>query len=334
MSNPSTREVFFDSYWPALEQRGWSPVVLHSWENLPGQMDSDVDYAVDGVEMHELLRFLARFSRKHGWRMIQAIEHEPGAYFCVCMQCGGEFQSILLDVTSGYRRIGHRLIDAATLVNGRWKPAGKSFHVPTAGAELRYILAKGAAKKKPFAEIEQRVVELLDADREGCREALQNACQYTRGWQDEDFTLATISKWYETEPMFLAVRQGRTFGWAEWMLYLRRILRPTGVCVCVTGETRHEILAELAERLRPGFRRVHCVASFGVLQWLEMAMRLIKTTVVVAGKKQPGSGFKWFGNRIFVCYSENDGAIREVLDLLSLRLDARLGGAPDGMASS
>jgi len=322
---PTLREDFFNQYWQALDEKNWSPVILHSWENLPEQIDSDVDYAVYGVEMKELLSFLAEFSRCHGWRMIQAIEHEPGAYFCVCMQWGGGYESILLDVTIGYRRIGHHLVDAETLVQGRWQPPGKSFYVPQAGVELRYILAKGAAKGKPFTDLEGRVAELLTHDHQGCLKALQDEYQVTQQWSIDSFDTTVIADWYETEPVFETVRKGRKFGWAEMKLYLRRILHPTGACVCVCGEQRRAILEALGERLRPGFRRVHCVTSIGVLKWIEMAIRLIKTTVVVAGRKQTGSGLRWLGNRMFVNSKEGDSITKAVLDKLALRLETRLG---------
>jgi hypothetical protein len=327
VTSPYSVEEFFHAYWSELEERCWSSVILHSWESLPDQIDSDIDYAIQGVKMRELLRFLSDFSRRHGWRMIQAIEHEPGAYFCVCMQCGGNYESILLDVTSGYRRIGHHLIDAQTLVVGRWQPPGKSFYVPPAGVELRYILAKGAAKGKPFSELQGRVQQLLERDRQNCLKALQNGYEGPRMWRSEVFDVNMISSWYEKEPSFAAVRRGRRFGWSEMKLYIRRILQPTGACVCVVGEQRRKILEELGELLRPGFRRVHCITRFGVMKWFEMAIRLIKTTLVVTGRKQSADGSGWFGNRLFVNYREDDDFTKEVLDKLSLRLDSRLAKA-------
>jgi hypothetical protein len=195
--------------------------------------------------------------------------------------------------------------------------------VPQAGVELRYILAKGAAKGKPFSDLQDRIEELLECDHQSCLVALQDAYEAPRMWCAEEFNIPTMESWYETEPGFVAVRKGRKFRWAELKLYMRRIVQPTGVCVCVVGELRFNILEELGELLRPGFRRLHCVSHIGVMKWFEMAIRLIKTTLVVAGKKQSGSGSRWLGNRLYVDYRKGDDFTKEILENLSLRLDSR-----------
>ena len=83
---PASISEFFNSYWEAISRRNWTAVILHSWRNLPEKIESDVDYAVRGTQPRELLEFLAKYSRSKGWRLIQVIEHEPDAYFCVCVQ--------------------------------------------------------------------------------------------------------------------------------------------------------------------------------------------------------------------------------------------------------
>lgn len=281
---PMLREAFFDAYWEELEKMGWSAVVLHSWQNLPQTIESDVDYAVAGVGAGELLRFLGEFSRSRGWRLIQVIEHEPGAYYCVCMQAAPPYSHLELDVAWNYRRSGHVLVASEVLLGGRRRAKGKSFMIPSAGGELCYLFAKAAAKGKDFVEIRDRVAELLDEDSVGCRSAVVKA--FGDGLLTSDRSTETLeywASWFAVAPCFRAVRAGRRFGLAEMFLYLRRIFHPTGFRVTVRQSADSAEAQLVVETFAPAFRRVFKRGPVALWEWPGILICLIRTSLMIEG---------------------------------------------------
>lgn len=278
------REEFFDRYWVSLEEEGWNAIILHSWKDLPAKIESDIDYAVAGCEPRELLDFLERFARKYGWKLVQVIEHEPSAYFCVCMQDGGEFQQIALDVTWDYRRLGHHLIGSELLQKGARAVSGKSFRVPSPGAEAVYILAKAAAKDKKFEEVEVRLKELCREDPEGFLEVLGEALGFRCDKKSEADISMNLKEWYNRAPIFKPVRSGKRYGLSEIGLYLRRCFRPTGVWlgfpVC-DSEIEKQCIEDALKPIRPLYRRSKDVGPVSLLTIPKVLCFIIRTSLLV-----------------------------------------------------
>ena len=270
---------FFDSYWQALAGQGWEAVVLHGWQNLPERIHSDIDYAVRGPSPGELLRFLGGFSREHGGRLVQVIEHEPGAIFCVCQQAVSPFEALQLDVTWNYRRQGHSLVPAEILFENSRAIPGKAFRVPSPGSEFTYLLAKAAAKGKDFGKVGPRLVELLHEDSEGCRSMTERAFGDAPG---SDARLETWSQWFANASAFRKVRHTRRFGIGECQLYLRRLLQPTGFQLRLFMDAKASLLEQVIESLRPSFRNVVIIGyPQGISDRLKLPLRLIRTTLVL-----------------------------------------------------
>jgi hypothetical protein len=311
---------FFDSYWEALAALGWRAVILHSWQDLPEKIESDIDYAVEGVTSRELLDFLARFSREKGWRLVQVIEHEPSAFYCVCMQAQPPYAHLELDVTWQYRRLGHLLVPSEILFDGRRKTSNKSFMVPAAGAEFCYLLAKAAAKGKAFAEIRGSVDALLSQDAEGCYQAAIRTfgvvpAESGSGAPDKTFDW---ENWFETASCFSGVRSGRRLGLGEITLYLRRILQPTGFRLPLGGSEHQPDVAVVAATLAPVFRKVVLRGAIGIKDWPSVICDLIRTRLVIECVDK---------SRGQIDNSREAGvvdAIQNTLEKLASRLEARL----------
>lgn len=291
---PTTRQEFFDGYWPALESRGWKSAILHDWKRLPQEIGSDIDYAVDGCRPAELLGFLAGYCRDRGWRLTQVIEHEPGAFFCSCMQIGGDFEILALDVTWNYRRLGHPLVAGSLLLEGRRRVPGKSFHVPAPGAEAAYILAKAAAKNKGFEPVRERIGELVAEDKDGCLHSLERAFGFT----PVDFPNGTsleqeIGGWFEDADAFRNIRAGKKIGWAEAQLYLRRIVRPTGLWLAFEDPVPNQAaVGHITTPLVPLFRQTVDAEKLPFPRIIRLLARVIRTSLVIdrSGGLHGGAG--------------------------------------------
>jgi hypothetical protein len=326
----SSREEFFNAYWAALDGRNWPHVVLHSWQDLPERIDSDVDYAVAGVSAGELLRFLAAFCRARNWRLVQIIEHEPGAYYCLCMQVKGPFAWLALDVTWDYGRCGHVLVRSEFLVSDRRRVAGKSFAVPSVGGEFCYLLAKAAAKGKDFSQIRGRLAELLAEDLDGCCRAVEKAlrCAIPAGCGDAKH-LTAVGGWFAQAPCFRAVRGGRRWGAATVGLGLRRILQPTGFWLALsTADRSNQECEDIIRTLTPVFRRIHQRDRVALWDLPEVLTRLIRTTLVVEQRQRNElkGRLQWPMPGLAIDVDDACGPLVEVLECLATRVDRRIAG--------
>lgn len=284
------REEFFDRYWASLEDEGWKAIILHSWKDLPAQIESDVDYAVAGCEPRELLTFLDRFSSEHGWKLVQVIEHEPSAYFCVCMQDGGNFEQIALDVTWDYRRLGHFLVSSEILQKNARQVDGKSFKVPAPGAEAAYILAKAAAKNKDYQDVEPRLQELY---REGSRSfvgVLEKALGFQSQHEDSEAEfLSDLKAWYSDATIFKSVRSGKRYGLSEIQLYLRRCRQPTGLWLGFSGgepNNDEALIDEALKPVKPLYRRNETIGRVKFSGMMKAVSLMIRTSLMIETKAQ------------------------------------------------
>lgn len=325
-SPPLSREEFFDSYWLAIADQGWQAVVLHSWKELPEKIVSDIDYAVTGVAPRELLGVLSKFCNERGWRLAQVIEHEPGAFFCSCVQYGGDFEILALDVTWDYRRLGHLLIPSSLLQTQSRPIAGKSFLVPSPGAEAAYILAKAAAKGKDFDDIRPRLLELEAEDPNDFVEKLRQAFpDYQVPAERDTDRVASIKEWFKSAPSFRAVRGGHHYGIREIGLYLKRILQPTGIWLsCRKDQMNGEFMEDVVRPLFPLFRRVHRCDRISLLRLPQTLAMIIRTSLILERNARKKSGeSNWRISVTAKGASDAAGITCGILDTMAARVARR-----------
>ena len=282
------KSEYFNEFWRELAAQGWSHVILHSWQDYPERILSDIDYAVEGTDPESLLDWIASFSRSRGWRLVQAIEHEPKAIYAVCIQEQAPYDSIALDVVWDYRRLGHLFLDSAFLMSGRRQIDGKAFHVPSVGVEFCYILAKTAAKFKDFDEVKGRLGQLLAEDAEDCQVRVGKAFQDKLPDEAIMGDLVALQAWYEQMRYFEPIRSGRRLGGEEIQLYARRILYPTGVHFVIDDSISDEVVTSLKNVLEPLYRKVLVVKSQGMMHWWKIFLSKIRTRCVIEVKSSKG----------------------------------------------
>lgn len=327
-SAPKNSLEFFCHYWSDLESRGWESAILHSWKHLPDEIQSDVDYVVGGCSPKELLTHLDEYCRENGWRLAQVIEHEPGAYFCNCVQMGGDYHTLALDVTWDYRRLGHSLVPGRVLLKDRRRINGKTFYVVAPGAECAYILAKAAAKDKEFDSVRDRLGELLIEDGEGCADSLAWAlgfsCNVAHGPEN---LLREIEEWFSDAPTFSGVRKGRRLGLAEILLYFRRILRPTGLWVV----DRHGLLCKTEKSsafrsIKALFRRAYDVDRVSVLDLPKALTWVTRTSLLIERSPSRCSLSRWFcvGQDFEALCNNEQGFFGGILEYMATRVSKRI----------
>ena len=66
-----------------LEQRGIACVILHSYQEFPDNISSDIDYAVPHEHLPKLRGIQAELARQNGWALAQTLQHGVFAFYAV-----------------------------------------------------------------------------------------------------------------------------------------------------------------------------------------------------------------------------------------------------------
>lgn len=172
MSESLSKIDFFNSYFELLKSRGIASVILHTYKAYPEHIHSDVDYCVSDGDLAEIIPLVDEHCQKSGWRLVQIMQHESKAFFCICVSKYDSSEYLELDVCSDYMREGKILIRAEDLLAGRRCLRDKHFYVPSPGAEFCYGLWKSVAKKKSTQMMFDQLNTLYDRDPENCLNAM------------------------------------------------------------------------------------------------------------------------------------------------------------------
>ena len=142
-----------------LDESGTRYCVLHSWQDLPEGLSSDLDIAVHPDDRNRLavaIRCLGKF----GFSPIQLINHNVnGNYFVFCWHSGGKLHTAAVDVIFEHRRGGLIADGGAELTAARERYG--DFRVASPSAELSYLLLKQAVKGKVKPKQAVRIRELV-----------------------------------------------------------------------------------------------------------------------------------------------------------------------------
>ena len=264
-----TKDKFIEKYWGEVASRNWTAVVLHDWEKIPHAITSDIDYVISGPRPSELVCLISDYCETSGWSLIQIIEHEVDALYCVCFQKEDPFECVLLDVTWDYRRKGFDLVSNEILIRGCWMPEGKPFNVPAPSVEFLYRLIKAAAKGKDLKEVEGPLRKLADADSEGCQNVLKEVTGRNFGGEEGSF-FSRVQGEFLSDPYFQKIRSGRKFGIREFRLYTKRILEPTGLIVELPEGITDDVIEAVGEKMGKGFRttRIEVKRGSWISDWV------------------------------------------------------------------
>jgi len=162
----SSSTDFLRQLFRRLEESGTRYCVLHSWQNLPEELSSDLDIAVHPDDRKHFAVTI-RGLRKCGFSPIQLINHNVnGYYFVFCWHFGGKLQTAAVDVIFEHRRGGLIADDGEELTTGSERFG--EFRVASPSAALSYLLLKKAVKGKVKSEQTadlRELVQLLGRDR-------------------------------------------------------------------------------------------------------------------------------------------------------------------------
>jgi thymidylate kinase len=262
-SEPGSRANFVRSIFEALEATDFEWCVLHSFEELPETVSTDIDIALHPDDMERAGAVFGSLHDEH-YRIVQCFEYAPGAkYFVFASLRECEADVVAIDIISKHYRGGLLLADGRELLDGRRRYRG--MWVASAAVEFAYLLGKETLKGFIGASQEQRLTELiLDL---GPTHSGEIARDLFGSQADSVLRACKVSGLREHLPKLKRRLRGRmlrrhplgTFQcrMAEMSRFVQRFLRPTGLFVAVLGPDgvgKSTLISALSDHA-VGFRR-------------------------------------------------------------------------------
>ncbi len=247
---------FFKLYFQELENRSIPSVILHSYQDMPDKISSDIDYAVPDSALRQLSFVQMELARRHGWALVQTLQHGVFAYYAVLASLEDPTQTLRLDACSNYARVRRFLVPENIFLANRIPY--RCFHVPAPAGEFMYSVTKlFDAKNKSPARYIPHLKELWAKDPVNIQKYFNDVFGDT-GRPLEQWFESPSDDWNRLRVIMLARnRFGPVLMAREGVRVVKRILRPTGVSVAVLGSDGSgksdalETHADAAEALLP-----------------------------------------------------------------------------------
>jgi thymidylate kinase len=259
-----SRQALLCLLFAELDARRLRYCVLHSFENLPEVLTSDLDIAVASGDFPRLSDVLIALEAR-GYRAVQCLNYAVGGYYFVFAWTEeSSVRTVAIDFIAEHREGKLILTSGDELVEGRRR--FRDFWIPAASAEYRYLLSKKVLKGVLCAHQARRLAELatelgpaearavcirLFGKRWGARAAAESV-KSTFGCILRELRLRL---WWQTivrrpwMPMWYHV--------TDFPRLLRRLTQPTGFLIAVLGPDgvgKSTLIDKLGTQLEGAFR--------------------------------------------------------------------------------
>jgi thymidylate kinase len=241
--------------------------VLHSWDQLPEHLPSDLDIAVAGVDAWRIPGVLAAIERR-GFRPVQYLNYAVHAhYFVFAWTEGGTLATAAVDFITEHREGNLILTSADELVEGRRQFRG--FWIPSAAAQFRYLLSKKVLKRSLPARQSRQLAVLAE---ELGPEETRRVCDRLFGgrWGERAAEASREEKLGDLLGSLRLRLWFRAFVKRPWTLLrfpltelprvLNRLTHPTGLVIAVLGPDgagKSTLIENLGAQLDGAFRLRH-----------------------------------------------------------------------------
>lgn len=277
-----SRKDFLSCLFSSLDINQVRYCVLHSWEELPQNLSSDLDIAVHPQDDRNLaLAF--RLLQKEGYTLVQVINYFVKAYcFRFLWFQGPVINSVAVDVIFEHQKGAPIVPSVEELVSGRRRHG--LFWIPAPPAEFTYLLAKKALKGMAPARQTRRLRMLVRQLGRPTAERLAGqlflgkvnirvveAC--ARGRVDGVLAQIKTQAWKASlvrNPLELIANL-----FSEALRRIRRWLQLTGLFVVVLGPDgagKSTLIGHLVQAVGPAFNRHRVFHWRPMLLWRRKTM--------------------------------------------------------------
>jgi thymidylate kinase len=287
VSNPQEiQRDFLLALFSSFEKNQVRYCVLHSWQDLPDTLESDLDIAVDPDDRHKVTSAFQQL-QVEGYALVGAINYFINAYaFQFCRPAdlrSSKINLVSVDIIFGHQRGAFPMPSAKELTTRRLRHG--AFWIPSPDAEFTYLLARRASKGSATLQHERRLQDLIaqlgptEPHRLAAQllptrliETIFDAC--ANGELNE--TLAQIKTQirvasFSRNPFRLTLQTIR-----EKARLLRRWLRPTGLFIAVLGPDgsgKSTLIQNLIQQIGPSWRATDLFHWRPMLLWRQVSRR-------------------------------------------------------------
>lgn len=239
-------------------------------EQLENNINSDIDIIISQYDMRSMHMRIRTFCKMYDYLLIQCVQHAYNAFcYVIAWFAGGYPEFIKLDICGDYYRRGRLLLSAEYLLAGRIESAVDGngtlkLFVASPSSGFLYYLIKKIEQSAIHDDHGLYLHNQWNRDTEGCRNGI------SRFWKKSEQTLlaeaAETNDWTPVNNAIAGLRRSlhgvapltwRGLG-AELMLRVRRVMRPAGLVVAVSGRDaimKRSVLESVETRLSPAFSR-------------------------------------------------------------------------------
>lgn len=251
--------------------------MLHSWDELPERIKSDLDVALHPDDFAALpLAF--ECLRKNGYVPVQALNYLVGAYYFVFVWFDGNtLHSAAVDIITEHRRGGLKVPSVHSLISGRRRHG--IFWIPAPEAEFQYLLAKKVWKRAASPAQSGRLTTLVE--QLGRPKAEQLARPIFLGKMNTCVVEACANRNLDTLLTHTRAQTWKTslarnpfavvaYVFSEALRCIRRLTQPTGVLIAVLGPDgagKSTLINELIHVSQRAFRRTRVFHWRPALLW-------------------------------------------------------------------
>jgi thymidylate kinase len=271
------RTTFLLALFKALDSHHIRYCVLHSWDELPEKLPSDLDIAVHPEDRWKLTSVF-RALREQGYTPVQVFNYLVGAYYFVFFWSEGQvIMSAELDLIFEHRRGGLIVSSGESLVANRRREA--TFWIPPPEAEFTYLLAKKTGKGKASARQVQRMKVLVDQMGNTSGEKLaaklflgQLSVQAVKACRDGHLDMFVSRAKNQTWKTSLVRTPAKLAAYllSDGLRRIRRFIQPTGFFIAVIGPDgsgKSTLISQLIQVVGPAFRRTRVFHWRPMLLW-------------------------------------------------------------------
>jgi thymidylate kinase len=278
-----SREDFLSTLLGSLDNNQVRYCLLHSWEEVPQSLPSDLDIAVHRQDDRKL-GLVFRLLQNKGYSLVQIINYYVEAYcFRFLWFEGPAINTLAVDVIFKHQRGALISPSANLLVSGRRRH--RTFWIPTPEAEFTYLLARKTWKGTAPVRQERRLKLLVEQLGRPIAEKL--AGKLFLGSLKLRVIDACISG--QLNPLLAQIKAQ---AWvtslvrnplrliadllSDGMRLVRRWLQPTGLLVAVMGPDgagKSTLIEHLVQAIGPAFDRQRVYHWRPMLLWRRKSMR-------------------------------------------------------------
>lgn len=324
-----------------LNHSGMAYCLLSGYENFPQAGESDIDFMVQPRHARRVVLVLQSVTRRCGAMLVQAMQHETGAWYLVLAKpVAGGVAYLHPDCTADYRRNSRLWLRADEVLAQPRRLA--DFYLPAVPDEFLYYLIKKVLKQDFTEQHLRRLRELYAVSPDECSQRMRRFWPANRVrtvvpallesdiWRMRWYLPSLLAELLTAPP--IERLSARIAQWArEWQRRASRVAHPTGLSIAIRGGSsaqRSELATALERNLRPAFRRTFVMGDDGATHAIWRWKARVRSTLVI---RQMASSPTTFFARDHICYDflqtspDVETATRTALKWMAARLQTRLG---------